>query len=52
MLIGAKARQEIVIENKEDLPFAFAFDKVMDANLDGLFSKDTCHFFGVAVPHQ
>eukprot|EP00667_Euglena_gracilis_P000008 EG_transcript_8 len=35
VLIGAKARQEIVIENKEDLPFAFAFDKVMDANLEG-----------------
>ena len=26
----------VVLENKEELPFAFAFDKVMDANTEGL----------------
>mmetsp|Transcript_118563 Transcript_118563/g.206475 ORF Transcript_118563/g.206475 Transcript_118563/m.206475 type:complete len:3749 (+) Transcript_118563:362-11608(+) len=35
VLLGAKSRQTITIENKEDIPYAFAFDKVMDVNTEG-----------------
>lgn len=28
-------RQQLIIENREDLPFAYVFDKIMDVNTEG-----------------